>query len=101
MRELIATFCGNLFCWWVGYFFGRKTWGAKLFGKSKAWIKIYKNGDSELHAEKLGDDIRMMHALCGHLKCEGYDVTKIMDAFYAALIKGNMPAENEDHEEEK
>ena len=101
MDEVIVMLCGNLFCCFVGWAFGRKTWGAKLFCRSRAWIKIYKNGDSELHAEKLGDDIRMMRAICGHLKGEGYDVTKILDALYAALLKGNMPAKSEDHEEEK
>lgn len=96
MGEFIAVFCGNLFCYFAGWAFGRKSWGAKLFGRSRAWIKIYKNGDSELHAETLGDDIGMMHAICGHLKGEGYEVDKILRAFHAALLKGNTPTESEE-----
>ena len=96
MGEFIVTLCGNLFCYFAGWAFGRKSWGAKLFGRSRAWIKIYKNGDSELHAETMGDDIKMMHAVCGHLKTEGYKVDKILDAFYAALIKGNAAEESEE-----
>ena len=96
MDKTIAVFCGNLFCYFMGWAFGRKSWGAKLFGRSRAWVKIYKNGDSVLHAETLDDSFRMMCTICGHLKVEGYEVDKILEAYYAALIKGKAPANSEE-----
>ena len=92
----IWIFIGNFFCYIMGTLEGRKSWGAKLFGRSRAWIKIYKNDTSELHVETLGDSFRMMRAICGHLKVEGYEVDKILEAYYAALIKGKAPAGSEE-----
>lgn len=99
LARFIATFIGNLFCYTMGYIAARKSIGAKLFGRSRAWIKVYKNGDTELRAEILGDDIKMMHALCHHLEGEGYNMDDVQKEFFKAMIKGNMPKGSDGEDE--
>jgi hypothetical protein len=94
---LFISICiGNFFCYIMGTLAGRKSLGAKLFSRARAYIKIYKNGDIELHARQLGDDLKMFFTVCRHLEAEGYNMDAVEKSFTQAIIEGNEPDESEE-----
>lgn len=94
---LFISICiGNFFCYIMGTLAGRKSMGAKLFSRARAYIKVYKNGDTELHARQLGDDFKMLFAVCRHLEAEDYNMEAVEKSFAQAIIEGNKPDESEE-----
>lgn len=92
MKAFISSVINGMLCYWVGLYIGRN--GG--FGRVRACVNIFRNGDAYLRASTVGDDISMFTAICIHLENEGYIMDGAKEAFTKA-IEGGSPL----HEEEE
>lgn len=95
MAGFIPVLIGNFVCYLLGTLVGRVFAGERLFGKTRAFLKRYKNGDCFMHVPTIGDDIAMISCICIHLEGEGYNMDDVKEAFEQAMSKNDTEEEIE------
>ncbi len=94
----LFTWALMMTCYFAGLRAGSKS-RAPVFSKDRAYVRLERGFNGTVHAKTIGDDVKLILAVCAHLESEGYGMYGVVEALGAAIDNGKVDPTEESEKE--